>query len=454
MRRASSIVLVAALILGSCLKAQDQSSSDGRKQSHIFHVSFSTFDQWTQCVRDLTSKPLLLARFGPYSDLSCPSSSADFNNQIQGKGVLVVGDKWDMLIGKNIIPLDTPAEFWKSLTVKLNTKPWEVIEGSRQPSPSELEQLSSAALKAVRPSLGVEPPVAKKIEDRHQADTTARINLELLFDIRRLSPKGPESIIGVLREEMGGVGDGRLLYGEFRDGQPVFLWDSPRLTTRLLNLKYRDVDHDGVEEILLMGFAPSRGTLGDLEIFTVRGQELSRQPGASEGLAAPIVTGGEVKFVPEGNGGPDLLEIPDESDETRVEAYVLNEAYVKQSDESAKTLNQQGMELMRAKSYTAAAAKFTQAFHLDPSVAEFANNVGFAWYRAGKLQDSALWFQQAVALDPQRAVAYLNLGDAYAKLNINAGARRAYAKYLELAPDSKAAPEIRKKLEALPPAPR
>jgi hypothetical protein len=447
-------MLVAALILGSCLKAQDQSSSDGRKQSRIFHVSFSTFDQWTQCVRDLTGKPLLLARFRPTSDLSCPSSSADFNKQIEGKGVLVVGDKWDLLIGENIIPLDTPAEFWKSLTVKLNVKPWEVIEGSRQPSPSELEQLSSAALKTVRPSLGVEPPVARTTKDGHQAETAASINIELLFDIRRLSPKDPESIIGVVREEMGGVGDGRLIYGEFRDGKPVFLWDSPRLTTRFLNLKYRDVNHDGVEEILLMGFAPSRGTIGDLVIFTVRGEELSRQPGGSEGFAEPIVTSGEVKFVPEGHGGPDLLEIPDESNETRVEAYVLNQTYVKQSDESATTMNEQGMELMRVKNYVAAAAKFTEAFHLDPNVAEFANNVGFAWYRAGKLQDSVLWLQQAVSLDPERAVAYLNLGDAYEKLNNNAGARRAYTKYLELVPDAKAAPEIRRKLEALPPTPR
>lgn len=440
---------MAALILGSCLKAQQQASSDGGKQPAIVHVSFSTLDQWTQCVRDLTGKPLLLAEFLPSSDLPCPSSPADFNKQIEGKGVLVVGDKWDLLIGKNFIPLHTPAEFWKGVTVKFSVKPWEVIEGSRQPSPSELEQISSAALKTVRPSLGVEPPVAKKTEDGHQADSTARINLELLFDIRSLSPAGPESIIGVLREEMGGVGDGRLIYGEFRDGKPVFLWDSPRLTTRLLNLKYRDVNHDAVEEILSMGFLPSRGTIGDLVIFTVRGKELTRQPGRPEGFTGPIITGGEVKFVPDGHGGPDLLEVPDESNEARVKTYVLTQTYEKQSDESATTLNKQGMELMSARSYVAAAAKFTQAFHLDPSVAEFANNVGFAWYRAGKLRDAVLWFQQTVSLDPKRAVAYLNLGDAYAKLGRTPDAREAYTKYLELAPDSKSASIVKTKLDAL-----
>ena len=447
MRTLSSTLLTATLILGNCLGAQERPSSAEREPSRILHVSFSALDQWTQCIHDVTGKFLLLARFQSSSGLSCPSSSADFSKRMNDKSVLIPGDQWDLIIGKGVTPLDTPGEFWKNVAVKVTVKPWNAIQGSRQPSPSELEQLSSAALKAIRPSLGVEPPVTMK---KNGVDTTAKVNLEFLFDIHRLSQNGPESIIGVLREEMGGVGDGRLIYGEFRDSKPVLLWDSPRLTTRLLNLKYRDVNHDGVEEILLQGFAPSRGTIGHLVIFTASGEELTRQPGGSEGFTAPILTSGEVRFVPEGNGGPDLLEIPDESDPTRVETYAFHESYVEQSTESATVLNQQGIELMKSKSYAAAAAKFTQAFHVDPTVAEFANNVGFAWYRAGKLSDAARWLEQAVALDPNRAIAYLNLGDAYAMLNRNREARRAYTKYLELAPNSKVAPDVRKKLDALP----
>lgn len=445
MRTRSSMVLIVLFFLVGCVTAQEQTSSVDRKQSRIVHVSFSLLDQWTECVRDLTGKPLLLAVFNPAANLSCPATQVDFNKQLEGKAVLVVGDKWDLIIGKPFVPLPTPAEFWKRLSVKFAVKPWQALEGSRQPSPSELEQLSSAALKAVRPSLGVEPPVAMKA---NEADATARINLELLFDIHRLSRTGPESIIGVIRQEMGGVSDGRLIYGEFRDGKPVFLWDSPMLTTRLLDLKYRDVNHDGVEEILLMGFRPSRGPIGELVIFTANGKELTRQPGGSEGLTAPIETSGEVKFVPYLMGQPDLLAIP--FDEENVDAYVFDYPdYVKQSDKSATVLNQQGIELMKSKSYAAAAAKFTQAFHLDPSVAEFANNIGFAWYRDGKFEDALGWLQQAISLDPGRAVAYLNLGDAHAKLNHNAQAGEAYSKYLELAPDSKSAPEVKKKLEAL-----
>jgi len=50
----------------------------------------------------------------------------------------------------------------------------------------------------------------------------------------------------------------------------------------------------------------------------------------------------------------------------------------------------------------------------------------------------------------QEAIAYLNLGDAYGKLNRNAEARGAYRRYLELAPDSKSAADVKKKLDALP----
>jgi hypothetical protein len=447
------MLLITILTPVSCIQAQQFRSSEGSKQPQIVHVSFSRLDQWTQCVRELTGKPLLLAQFNPSADLSCPSGLDEVNRQIEGNGSLVPGDGWDLLIGKGITPSATPADFWKDVTVSLSAKAWEPQKGSRQPSAAELEQLSSAALRAVRPSLGVVPPVAAQADAGHATGANAKIKLEFLFDIHRLSPDGPESIIGVLREAMGGVRDGRVIYGEFRSGKPVFLWDSPRLTTRLLNLNYRDLDHDGVEEILLMGFPASRGTIGELVIFTHSGEELSRQPGDSEGFAAPIVTGGTVKFVPDGHGGPDLLEIPDESDESKVEAYVLNQTYEKRSDKSSTTLNEQGLQLMKSKSYEAAAVKFTEAFRLNPSEALFANNAGFALYRAGKLQDAVLWFRQALALDPRRAVAYLNLGDALVKLNQTSGAREAYKKYLDLAPDSKPAPDVRKKLEALQSSP-
>jgi hypothetical protein len=70
------------------------------------------------------------------------------------------------------------------------------------------------------------------------------------FGIHQLTSGGPESIVGILRQA-DLVPDGRMIYGEYRDGKPVFLWDSPLFPTRLLSLAYKDVDGDGTQEILL-----------------------------------------------------------------------------------------------------------------------------------------------------------------------------------------------------------
>ena len=462
MRSIFSFLLVTILVAVDRSAPHDRGAKNRASGPEIAHVSLSKLDQWADCVEHLTGKPLLVANLQS-ADFSCPSSQQGLARELEGKAVLVPGEKWDLLIGENSPnspPLATPPEFWKGVKVTLSIESWKALDGSRRPSPSELDQLSTAALGAMRPSLGVEAPIAKKTADGSPAKAIAEINLELLFDIHSLSEAGPESVIGILREKDGGIRDGRLIYGEFKDGKPIFLWDSPRLTTRMLNLKYRDLDHDGIEEILLMGFRPSRGTLADLVIFAATGEELSRQPGGVEGFTAPIETGGAIKFVPD-DQGVDLIEVLDESDESKVdETYALSGTYKNQSVESpaqsgpvegnaGTRANEEGIRLMKAKNYEAAAAKFTEAFHIDPNDAMFANNVGFAWYRAGKLQEAVLWFQQAISLDPRRAVAYLNLGDAYAKLSKEAPARDAYQKYLDLAPNSKAAPDVKKKLEAL-----
>jgi tetratricopeptide (TPR) repeat protein len=128
--------------------------------------------------------------------------------------------------------------------------------------------------------------------------------------------------------------------------------------------------------------------------------------------------------------------------------------YVPQSQQNLldpKQLNIEGLKLMQQHNPESALRSFVEAARLDPSSAEFTNNAGFAYYQMGKYEESVLWLQKTVSSDPKRAVAYLNLGDAYAKLKRNAKARQAYTKYLELAPDSKSAPKVKKKLDALSP---
>jgi peptidoglycan/xylan/chitin deacetylase (PgdA/CDA1 family)/tetratricopeptide (TPR) repeat protein len=118
--------------------------------------------------------------------------------------------------------------------------------------------------------------------------------------------------------------------------------------------------------------------------------------------------------------------------------------------DNAAAANDEGMRLYKEKQYADAAAKFTEAFGLQPANALYANNAGFAFFRMGKLDDAVKWYLQTVALDPKRAVAYLNLGDAYLSMQKSAEAKGAYEKFLELAPNSKSAPDVREKLTSLP----
>jgi peptidoglycan/xylan/chitin deacetylase (PgdA/CDA1 family)/TolA-binding protein len=115
----------------------------------------------------------------------------------------------------------------------------------------------------------------------------------------------------------------------------------------------------------------------------------------------------------------------------------------------SSALNDEGMRLYKEKKYSDAAFKFAEAARLDPANALFPNNAGFAYYKMEQYEEAVRWFQRAIALDHKRAVAWLNLGDAYAKMNRSEDAGKAYEKYLELAPDSKVAPDVREKLKAL-----
>jgi hypothetical protein len=114
-----------------------------------------------------------------------------------------------------------------------------------------------------------------------------------------------------------------------------------------------------------------------------------------------------------------------------------------------KAENEEGLKFMERHQPMLAVGWFVGAAMADSSNAEYTNNAGFAYYRMRKYEESVLWLEKTISIDPKRAVAYLNLGDAYAKLRRTAKARQAYTKYLELAPDSQSAPRVKKKLDAL-----
>ena len=99
--------------------------------------------------------------------------------------------------------------------------------------------------------------------------------------------------------------------------------------------------------------------------------------------------------------------------------------------------------------YEEAINHFQQAVKLDPKNATIVNNLGFTLYKLGKFWESITWFQKAIAIDHQRAIAYLNLADAYVRVGKPKEAKQNYEKFLELAPGSANAGEVRQRIVEL-----
>ncbi len=285
-----------------------------------------------------------------------------------------------------------------------------------------------------------------------------------------------QAVVGLL----GGRDNGakRLVYGEIQKGKYQMRWDSPLLETGSgPKLEYVDVDGDGVPEIVLRWFEGNYPTAA-LVIFDTLGNELTRLESCDEitpgmhrigGTACPLY--GATLDEPK-NGKRDILVWESNDLKKPVRYALIDGRYVSETATGPKeprtpssgfakpqtvpndvALNAHGLELMKQRKYDEAAARFAAAAEIDDENPEYANNAGYAQYRQGNFEIAVLWLNDTIRLDRKRAVAYLNLGDAYAKLNRSGEARQAYTKYLELAPDAKEAPDVKKKLAALPRSP-
>ena len=95
-------------------------------------------------------------------------------------------------------------------------------------------------------------------------------------------------------------------------------------------------------------------------------------------------------------------------------------------------------ESLRPKEYT-----------LNPLQAEKEMRIGEYYFsKRHSYRAAAGRFREATRWNPALADAFLRLAEAEEKLKNPDEARAAYAKFLELAPDSKQAPAIKKKLVA------
>lgn len=95
-----------------------------------------------------------------------------------------------------------------------------------------------------------------------------------------------------------------------------------------------------------------------------------------------------------------------------------------------------------------------RVYEFNPIQAENELKIGRFYMRRGSWKAAAGRFEEATKWNPGFAEAYFLLGQAREKLKDAAGARAAYEKFLELAPDSKQAAQARRRLEKLPAPPK
>lgn len=91
-----------------------------------------------------------------------------------------------------------------------------------------------------------------------------------------------------------------------------------------------------------------------------------------------------------------------------------------------------------------------RTYEFNPIQAENEIRIGRFYMRRGRWKAAAGRFEEAAKWNPQSAEAYLLLGQAREKMKDLAGARAAFEKFLELAPESKDAAGVRRRLTKLP----
>jgi tetratricopeptide (TPR) repeat protein len=85
-------------------------------------------------------------------------------------------------------------------------------------------------------------------------------------------------------------------------------------------------------------------------------------------------------------------------------------------------------------------------YTFNPLEAEKDVKVGNFYFKKGNYKGAVNRFREATQWNPGYAEAYLRLGESEEKMKNAKAAREAYAKYVELAPDSKEAASLKKKL--------
>ncbi len=94
-------------------------------------------------------------------------------------------------------------------------------------------------------------------------------------------------------------------------------------------------------------------------------------------------------------------------------------------------------------------AEIPKQYSFNPLQSKKEVIVGDFYFKKGDFKAAVGRFREATKWNDGNADAWLRLGEAQERMKNPKAAKDAYMKYLELAPDAKNAPEVRKRLEKL-----
>ena len=86
-------------------------------------------------------------------------------------------------------------------------------------------------------------------------------------------------------------------------------------------------------------------------------------------------------------------------------------------------------------------------FSFNPLEAERDVRIGNYYFKRGRYPAALSRYQEATKWNPNMAEAYLHIGETAEKMKDKSTAKQAYQKYIELAPDSKEAERLKRKVK-------
>ncbi len=290
--------------------------------AQLQHTSKAETDRFLLCARSTFQKPVYMTVIGPWFDaaMKCSSDRKEVLHELEERQVAVFENESAILL----VPLRLrPNINWQKFDIQFHVMNFDdpVPPGSRALSKEEQDQIAKVVLEQ-----GLVPPLVPGFA--HVVGDTGEMNVAMILDAQRLSPD-IESVVAVFGPARGLM---RLVYGELAHGVYRMLWDTPVLGGPDLTLSYKDVDGDGIPEIVLRWTEAGGNVIYDaLAVFNVKGEELTRQqecgprlPYAEAAQFACAIWGATVDFEKTTSGKYDILDVPNyEADPQNAERYTL-----------------------------------------------------------------------------------------------------------------------------------